>query len=250
MDVVSLSSNVPLLVTFSDFVGNLDGANAVIGVITLGIGLLGVAYLVLTFMATPQPQTEAGEAEPYPDIDRLIVPVLLPIGVGCAIALIIFCMSQIMLVVSEEVTAPIIALGMAVLILLACSMVANAPRVSRGMIYGVLGLPLLALVVAGAWAGIVRYNQNTAAAAAAAAAAANAPQTALTETTTDNAFKKTTFNVPAGQQITLTLTNNGQAIHNWHLLDVKDDSGKDITTGQTGTNLRLISSSTAWAGRP
>ena len=44
----------------------------------------------------------------------------------------------------------------------------------------------------------------------------------------------------AGQPVELTLTNNGQAIHNWHLLNVKDKDGKDILTplvnpGQSAT---------------
>ncbi len=228
MGLVRFLSSVPLLVTVSDFVNNLDGANAIIGIVTLLGGLLGVAILALGFAATPQPQTEPAVAEPYPEEDRLLVPILLPIGVGCAIALIIFCISQILLVVPESVATPI-ALFIALFILVSAAFISGAPRnLPRVAIYGSITLPLLALVVAGAWAGIVRYNQNTAAAAAAAYAAANAPATSLTEITTDNKFSKTNFNVPAGQAVTLTLTNRGQAIHNWHVLDVKDENGKDI----------------------
>src|SRR5579875_2359485 len=227
MDPVSLLTNAPLLVTVAQFFQNLDMANLVIGVVTLGIGLLGVAYLILTFMATPQPQTEPAEHVAYPGVDRLIVPLLLPIGVGAAIALIITMMSQILLVVPESVATPV-ALFIALLILVVAAMMSGEPRLPRGLTYSVVGLPLLALVVAGTWAGVVRYNQAQAAAAAAAYAAANAPATSLTEITTDDKFSKTNFNVPAGQAITITVTNQGQAIHNWHVLDVKDDDGKDI----------------------
>jgi len=36
--------------------------------------------------------------------------------------------------------------------------------------------------------------------------------------------------IPAGQPVTVTLNNRGQAIHNWHVLNLKDREGKDITT--------------------
>ena len=52
----------------------------------------------------------------------------------------------------------------------------------------------------------------------------------LTEVTTDNKYSQTSFTVKTGQPVELTLTNNGQAIHNWHLLNVKDADGKDILT--------------------
>ena len=72
-------------------------------------------------------------------------------------------------------------------------------------------------------------------------AAASGPVN-LTETTTDNKFSTTSFTVNAGQQVTMTVKNDGQALHNWHLLNVKSTDGKDIVTtpllvppGQTGT---------------
>ena len=33
----------------------------------------------------------------------------------------------------------------------------------------------------------------------------------------------------------MSFANQGNAIHNWHVTDVKDDAGKDITTGANGT---------------
>ena len=211
----------------------LDGANAVIGFATLLIGLLGIAYFVLALLATPQPRSaESAGPSPYPGVDRLLVPLLLPIGVALVIALIIFMTSQILLAVAEagaELVATYIALGIALLILIVCAVIATAPRVSRGIVYAAICIPLLALIVAGSVAGLDRQ----AAAQKAAEARANAPQTALTEVTTDNKFSKTTYNVPSGQAITLTQDNKGQAIHNWHVLNEKDASGKDITTPLT-----------------
>ncbi|HLZ71664.1 MAG TPA: cupredoxin domain-containing protein [Dehalococcoidia bacterium] len=61
-------------------------------------------------------------------------------------------------------------------------------------------------------------------------AAASAPTTDWKETTTDNKFSDTQVTVPAGKQVTLTVQNQGTAVHNVDVLDVKDDSGKDIKT--------------------
>jgi plastocyanin/mono/diheme cytochrome c family protein len=60
------------------------------------------------------------------------------------------------------------------------------------------------------------------------------PSTRLNQTMTDNKFSATDFTVPAGQAVTIAVSNQGNAIHNWHVTDVKDPSGKDITTGDTG----------------
>jgi plastocyanin len=214
----------------------LDGANLVIGAVTLIVGLLGMAYLALALMTTPQPQTaESLEPSPYPGVDRLVVPLFLPVGVALAIAAIIFLTSQILLAVPESL-ATLIALCIALFILVVCAIVATAPKISRGLVYTIVGIPVLALIVAGSAAGMYRQGE----AEKAAEARANAPQTALNEVTTDNKFSQTSYNIPAGQAITLTQNNKGQAIHNWHVLNVKDSDGKDITTpltqpGQTST---------------
>ena len=70
----------------------------------------------------------------------------------------------------------------------------------------------------------------------------------LTETTTDNKFSTTSFTVNAGQQVTMTVKNDGQALHNWHVLNVKSTDGKDIVPtpllvppGQTATVTFTIS---------
>lgn len=46
----------------------------------------------------------------------------------------------------------------------------------------------------------------------------------------DNVFNPTDLTVKAGQEVTLTLDNKGQAVHNWHVLNVKGKDGKDVTT--------------------
>jgi uncharacterized cupredoxin-like copper-binding protein len=50
----------------------------------------------------------------------------------------------------------------------------------------------------------------------------------LTEIATDNKYSQTQFTVKANQDLALTLKNQGQAVHNWHLLDATDADGKEI----------------------
>jgi uncharacterized cupredoxin-like copper-binding protein len=52
----------------------------------------------------------------------------------------------------------------------------------------------------------------------------------ITLIATDNKYSQPDLTAKANQDITLTLTNQGQAIHNWHVLGVKDKDGKDIAT--------------------
>jgi plastocyanin len=51
---------------------------------------------------------------------------------------------------------------------------------------------------------------------------------------TDNKFDKGAFTVKANEQVTFTVENKGSAIHNWHVLVVKDKSGNDIMTKLSG----------------
>ncbi len=51
---------------------------------------------------------------------------------------------------------------------------------------------------------------------------------------TDNAFNPANLTVKAGQEVTVTLDNKGEAVHNWHVLNVKSKDGKDIATTLIG----------------
>ncbi len=59
---------------------------------------------------------------------------------------------------------------------------------------------------------------------------AAAPAGAIVIVATDNKFDKTEITIRANEPASITLQNRGSAIHNWHLLNVKDKDGKDITT--------------------
>jgi mono/diheme cytochrome c family protein/plastocyanin len=60
------------------------------------------------------------------------------------------------------------------------------------------------------------------------------PSSSLTETTTDNKFSNTDYTVPANAAVAIAVSNQGNAVHNWHVTDAKDANGNDITTGDSG----------------
>lgn len=106
------------------------------------------------------------------------------------------------------------AAALAVVAALACSSGNNSS--SNGGNATNNGAPSVATVVTTA---VPRANLGSPAAAA-----------TLDEVTTDNKFSQTKYTVKAGVPVTLTLSNKGQAVHNWQLTDVKDDAGKEIKT--------------------
>lgn len=52
----------------------------------------------------------------------------------------------------------------------------------------------------------------------------------FTEAAGDNRFSLTNLIIAAGQTYTLTVQNRGQAVHNWHITDIKGANGKDVAT--------------------
>ncbi len=78
--------------------------------------------------------------------------------------------------------------------------------------------------------GTITVTASTTSATAATAAAGPAAAGGLSETTTDNKFSQTSFTVDKGVSSALTVQNKGQALHNWHVLNVKGADGNDIKT--------------------
>ncbi len=73
-----------------------------------------------------------------------------------------------------------------------------------------------------------RPENSGAATAAGTVTGAGANTTTLT--TTDNKFSQTKLTVAAGKPFQLTVTNKGSALHNFHVLNGKDDNGSEIKT--------------------
>ena len=91
---------------------------------------------------------------------------------------------------------------------------------------GLGALAALALVVAVGCGGEDGQRSN----ASNPPAAGGETSTSITSIATDNKFDQGAYAVKAGQSITLTLENKGQALHNWRLAGAKGKDGKAITT--------------------
>ncbi len=61
----------------------------------------------------------------------------------------------------------------------------------------------------------------------------------------DSIFAPASLSVVAGQQVTVVEKNDGQELHNWHVVGLKADSGKDITTPLIGNGAQAQVSFTA-----
>ena len=228
----------------------MDGANLIIGVVLLVFGGLGVVYLAAALVATPLPRApvEEGETTAYPTVDRFVVPLMLPVGVAGGIAAVIFLFSQILLATPEKIGTPI-ALGIALCILFSCAALASAKRLTRSVVLGAIAVPAIALLIAGSLSFAHLHSSSEGSNALPAANAPTGPRTSgisapvgntaantsvsgpglnLSETTTDNKFSDTSYTIKAGEQVTMVVHNNGTALHNWHVLNVKSTDGKDI----------------------
>lgn len=165
--------------------------------------------------------------------DRLLLPLLIPVGAAGAIFLLIFSVSRILLYTLEsgaysEETGKYVATGIAIAgamcILIVCTLLAQAPKISPRAIYSFTALPASIIIAFGLWIA-VRPSEGEGQAAENAAAV-----TSPTEIATDNKFSQTAITVPAGQQVTLTFENRGQAVHNWRAKGVSGADGKEIKT--------------------
>jgi plastocyanin len=155
--------------------------------------------------------------------DRLVLPILIPVAVAGVIFLLIFSASRVLLALEAHYATPL-ALLLALGILAVSALLATGPRISRSLLYLLTAVPASAVIAVGLYLA-VRPGEE-----AAAGAGGPAPVTAVTMIATDNKFSLTAITIPVNTEITFTLENKGQAIHNWHVLNLKDKDGKDITT--------------------
>ena len=178
-------------------------------------------------MAHGEIHDEHGEIEhggsmhgsPRSFLDKFAYPLLVPAAAGLLLFGIILAVSQILLAVGGTNATPI-ALLVAVIVLLGCSVLASAPRVTRSQM--ALSIAVPAVVLAAAGIGARAYRVNNKESKGGTQAAAIPPQI-----TTDNKFSVTSYTVPANTPIDIPVTNQGTNQHNMHILGVKD-----VVTGQ------------------
>lgn len=150
-----------------------------------------------------------------------VIPLAIPVIAAVVIFSILWSVSRILLAMPGDGATPI-AILIAIGVLLLCAFVASAPRISKGTVYAVVGVPLIAIYIAGIGSGIYLHNETPE------SNAAKLTPLPAQETTTDNHFSATQFTFAAGGQVTINLKNNGSAVHNFHIINAKDPSGNDI----------------------
>lgn len=159
--------------------------------------------------------------------DRLATPVLLPVLAAGTILLTIFSFGYVLLEVQHTRQAWPVAVVVASAILLIASVLANQPKTAGWQAYAVTALPAAVILATGMYF-LIRPGEETGGGAA--GPALIQPPGPLSETATDNRFSVTAFRIVAGQQYQLSLTNSGQALHNWQLNGVTGASGQPVAT--------------------
>jgi plastocyanin len=152
---------------------------------------------------------------------KFVIPLAIPVIAALVIFSVLWSVSRVLLAMPGDGATPI-AILLAIGVLLLCAFVATAPRISKGAVYAVIGVPLIGIYIAGIGSGIYLHNERPE------SAAAKLTPLPAQQTTTDNKFSVTQFTFAAGGQVTINLKNDGQAVHNFHITNAQDASGNDI----------------------
>ena len=166
--------------------------------------------------------------------ERVVMPLLIPIAAVATIFLVILSGSKILLDLDSAAIATTIAIVLASAILLICTVIAEGPRLPTSVLYMITALPASLLLGVGlfltARPGIPHEGEGGGGVVAV---------TQQTIDARDNLFVTKAFNVPIGQEVTVTFNNLGAALHNWHLKNLpgNPDGVKTelIPGGQTQT---------------
>jgi len=156
---------------------------------------------------------------------RLPLPVILPIGALVVIALVAIGFAEILLNVPKEI-ATVIALATSANILVALSVIATRPNMSRARILEVLAVMLYPVVI-GAGLAIVGVGEGTSAGEHQPGGAAPA---GIVITAANIQFDTDQIALPADEPSAITLNNEDTADHNVSIYE--DDSAEaDLFTG-------------------
>ncbi len=161
-------------------------------------------------------------------LDRLILPVMIPMGILVFIVVVLYCLSRILLALPED-AAPTVAIGVAIFIVLAASYVATQP-ISRPAVVLLVAVPSVLLVGGGVW-GEIEYD-GAEGEGEAVVENGGAGAVSVSVAMGDNFFDPKAFAFAAGADVTFRLTNNGAAIHNMRLAgpDGVYDTGDDAVS--------------------
>ena len=164
--------------------------------------------------------------------DRLVLPILLPIGIVIVIAGILYGFSRILLSITPTaawITAVVVALG----ILTTASIAAGRKQVRLSTIGAMLGVTAGIAMLAGGVALAVVGGETEG------EGGQQKPVVALAAF--NIAFEPTSLNVPAGEAFTLRFNNrDAQVQHNVEIFENKDFGGQPLFAGDLVTGVRTV----------
>lgn len=171
--------------------------------------------------------------------ERVMLPLLIPIGVLAFALLIIYGLSRIYLELPGE--SPVaLAAGITFGILILAFYFARNPQAPAWQIGGVLVAASLLLLGGTIWAIAVEDEGEAHGEPTPAASPGESPEPGpgpgeMVITMGDDFFvfegeREPTITIPAGQEVTFTLTNEGAAIHNMHVNGTDNTYEEDICT--------------------
>ena len=161
--------------------------------------------------------------------ERVILPVVIPLGVLAFALLVIYGLSRVYLEIRGD-GATALAAGIAIGVLIVAFYLANNPRAPGWQIGAIVGIAALVLAGGAIWAVANEDEHETSAEGNGAEVSATPePRGGSPEITmTDNKFDNTALTVAADEAVTIPLTNNGSAIHNVHVSDASGAFAADF----------------------
>ncbi|HVM20504.1 MAG TPA: plastocyanin/azurin family copper-binding protein [Egibacteraceae bacterium] len=179
---------------------------------------------------------------------RVFLPIMLPLGVIIGFFGFAFMLSRVLLAV-EEMAATAIALGLATYILAVAAVVAAKPRITSralgvGVTLGVLAIVGAGTVAAAAGMRDLHHTDGQTPPAVGDQATQELPTPGAVEAESDQLmfvavdidFSQAPESAPAGD-LTITLTNEGQALHNVTIPDLQDTPIVEATAGETASDI-------------
>ncbi|MEK7247837.1 MAG: cupredoxin domain-containing protein, partial [Chloroflexota bacterium] len=158
--------------------------------------------------------------------ERVVLPVVIPLGVLAFALLVIYGLSRVYLEIRGD-GATALAAGIAIGVLLVSFYLANNPRAPGWQIGAIVAVTGLVLAGGAIWAVANEDEFETSAEGngevTASAAPSDGEPEGLAISMTDNKFDKTALTARAGEEVVIALTNKGAAIHNVQISDASGD---------------------------
>jgi plastocyanin len=164
--------------------------------------------------------------------DRLVLPILLPIGIVLVIVLILYGFSRILLSITPTaawLTAFVVAAG----IVVTASVAAGRKQVRLSTIGAMLGVTAGIAMLAGGVALAVVGGQEE--------GPGGEQEPVVTLAAFNIAFEPTSLDIPAGEAFTLRFNNrDAQTQHNVEIFDNQDFGGQALFAGDIVTGVRTV----------